>query len=224
MSIAARPGASLASDIQTVDEDFFRSTGEPPEDPDPLDTEPCDPTRRRTMSPAVQARRPRLTGLVPAMAAMLLLLQVGCEITPPPEDPSSTEVGTAYAPSPPPLPPYRTPDSEQRSARHPSVDERTRPTPAEASADPFTAARLPEARAFVAGGEGRVLCPARYRPQRAGEGCACVSSADGKTRYPMVEPCDASASRIEGNECIFTCSVRPSGAADSASFEQHGPR
>jgi hypothetical protein len=156
--------------------------------------------------------------------AVLLLAQVACEITPPPDDPSSTEVGASYAPPRPPPPPYRSPGSGQPTASRQNSDERPRPTVAESSPDPFTDARVPEARAFVAGGEGRVLCPARYHPQRVGESCACVSSADGNARYPMVDPCGASASRVEGNECIFTCSVRPSGAADSPAPEQPIPR
>jgi len=100
--------------------------------------------------------------------------------------PSAGGAGTAQGRTPAPAP---------RSSRGVGAD------------DPF--ADRPALRAFVAGGETRFLCPSRYRPVPAEGGCACVSSIDGLTEYPMGDaPCGDGAARAEGNECIFTCPTR----------------
>jgi hypothetical protein len=102
MSTAARVGESLASDIETIDEDFFRSTGDPAEDGHPLDVQPFDPILERKMSLAVRARRSRLTRLVKGAvgcALLLLLVAIVTGLAPDLRRRSATVATHAVAPS-----------------------------------------------------------------------------------------------------------------------------
>ena len=152
--------------------------------------------------------------LVPVVAAFATQM-LACEIDVPAiRDPSTYESATTTAST-------ETSSTASRDLRAPLrasvAGAGTAPGRAPASApqsprggggdDPFV--DRPVLRAFVAGGETRFLCPSRYRPVPSEGGCACVSSIDGLTDYPMGDaPCGDGAARAEGNECIFTCGAR----------------
>ena len=83
---------SVPEDVETLENDFFDATRDPPgHEDEPLET-PCDPILERKMSLAVQVRRARFTRLVKGVvvcAALLLLVVTVVRLAPGPRTASA---------------------------------------------------------------------------------------------------------------------------------------
>jgi hypothetical protein len=143
--------------------------------------------------------------------AVFVLPTLACDIVPPADDASSYGATSApesslYGMSPAPKAPARVMYATAADTPPP-----LKATPSSVTAGSGAVSEKPALRPFFAGGETRFDCPVGY-PAQAEDlgGCACVSSADGISQYPLGDgPCGDGIARVEGNECIFTCNTNP---------------
>jgi hypothetical protein len=143
--------------------------------------------------------------------AVFVLPTLACEITPPVDDASS--YGGASAPE---TAFYGVSPAPKAPAAVTYATTADMPPPLHAAPSPVAdrsdvVSKKPALRPFFAGGETRFDCPVGY-PAEAQDlgGCACVSSADGISQYPLGDgPCGDGIARVEGNECIFKCNTNP---------------